>query len=284
MGLFIMHFIMHYIQHYSASPQFLSILQALYSGLSATIISADWETPLIPLEKSVYQGDPLSVVIFNTVMNTLVDTISTRSDLGYQFSRSSRRVNILQYADDTCLVANSPASCQHLLLRVSQWLRWSGMAAKVPKCQCISLQASTGMLKDPQLHLNGVPIPFTLAPVHFLGRNIHVRSTTASSKDTILSKLNSVMKAVDRTPTTRWQKLLLFSGAVCPRLTWPLLIQEFSTTWVEKQLDSITTRYLKRWAGLSKPENTAILYLPRSLGGLNLPLFSTLHQKLQVSR
>ena len=235
------------LQHYYAPPQFLSTLQALYSGLSATIMSDDWETPLIPLEKGVYQGDPLSVVIFNTVMNTLVDTIATRSDLGYQFSRSSRRVNILQYADDTCLVANSPATCQYLLLRVSDWLRWSGMAAKVPKCQCMSLQASTGLLKDPQLHLNGVPIPFTLEPVRFLGRNVHVRSTTASSKDTILSKLISMMKAVDRTLTTRRQKLLLFSGAVCPRLTWPLLIQEFSTTWVEKQLDSITTRYLKRW-------------------------------------
>ena len=134
------------------------------------------------------------------------------------------------------------------------------------------------------VNLNGVPIPFTLEPVHFLGRNVHVRSTTASSKDTILSKFMSLMKAVDRTLTTRWQKLLLFSGAVCPRLTWPLLIQEFCTTWAEKQLDSITTRCLKRWGGLSKPANTAILYLPRSLGGLNLPLLSTFHQKLQVSR
>ena len=94
----------------------------------------------------------------------------------------------------------------------------------------------------------------------------------------------AMMKSVDRTPTTRRQKLLLFSGAVCPHLTWPLLIQEFSTTWVEKQLDSITTRYLKRWAGLSKSANTAILYLPHSLGSLNLLLLSTLHQKLQVSR
>ena len=92
-----------------------------------------------------------------------------------------------------------------------------------------------------------------------------------------------LMKAVDKTPTTRRQKLLLYSGAVCPRLTWPLLIQEFPISWVEKQLDSITTRYLKQWAGLSKPANTAILYLPRSIGGLNFPCLSTLHQKLQVS-
>ena len=146
------------LQHYHAHPQFISILQALYSGLNATVITESWDTPLVSLQKGVYQGDPLSVVIFNTVMNTLVDTITTRIDLGYQLSGSLRRVNILQYADDTCLVANFPSSCQYLLSKVGDWLVWTGMAAKVPKCQCLSLEGSTGKLRDPQLLLGGADI------------------------------------------------------------------------------------------------------------------------------
>ena len=47
------------VQHYHAPAQFCNILQSLYSGLLGTIIS-------------VYQGDPLSVVISNTVINTFV--------------------------------------------------------------------------------------------------------------------------------------------------------------------------------------------------------------------
>ena len=89
------------LQHYHAPLQFLSIVQALYSELNATVITESLDTPLISLQKGMYQGDPLSVVIFNTVMNTLVDTITTRIDLRYQLSGSLRRVNILQYADDT---------------------------------------------------------------------------------------------------------------------------------------------------------------------------------------
>ena len=116
------------LQHYHAPPQFLATVQGLYSGLNAKVISADWETPVISLEKGVYQGDPLSVVIFNTVINTLIDTVSLRADLGYQFSNSSRRLNILQYADDT-----------YLLSMVSDWLQWSGMTAKVPKSKCVAL-------------------------------------------------------------------------------------------------------------------------------------------------
>ena len=83
------------LKHYHAPPKFLYIVQALYSELNAKVITTEWETPDIPIQKGVYQGDPLSVVIFNTVMNTLLDTVSLRIDLGYQFSSSSRRVNIL---------------------------------------------------------------------------------------------------------------------------------------------------------------------------------------------
>ena len=217
-------------------------------------------------------------------MNTLVDTITQRRDLGYQFTNSPRKVNILQYADDTCIVANCPASCQHLLSRVSDWLKWSGMTAKVPKCQCIALQSSTGKLVDPHLTLNGNTIPFTTQAVRFLGMQVQVPTNSNSARQVIISRLQGMLTAIDETPLTRKQKLLLYSGGVCPRMTWPLLIQEFPATWMEQEVDSLVTRYLKKWSGLGRPGNTALLHLPRAKGGLNLPCLSSLHRKLQVSR
>lgn len=77
------------VQHYHAPPQFQRLLQSLYSGLAGRVLTEDWATPTIPLAVGVYQGDPLSVVIFNTVINTLVDTLQTRPDLGYAISNSS---------------------------------------------------------------------------------------------------------------------------------------------------------------------------------------------------
>jgi hypothetical protein len=272
------------LHHYHAPPQFLGIMQALYSGLNAKVITAEMETPVISLQKGVYQGDPLSVVIFNTVMNTLLDTISLRIDLGYRFSNSPRRVNILQYADDICLVADSPASCQYLVATVSDWLQWSGMVAKIPKCQCLSLQGSTGRLADPHLTLDGVPIPFSTDAVRFLGMEVQVPKNNGAAREAVLSKLQRMLMSIDETPLTRKQKLLLYSGGVCPRMTWHLLIQEFPTTWMEQQVDAMVTRYLKRWSGLGKSANTALLYLPCAMGGLNLPSLMTLHKRLQVSR
>ena len=274
--------IQFFLRHYHAPPQFLSVLRALYSGLNAKVITAG--DPRSPIAEGVYQGDPLSVVIFNTVMNTLIDTLTTQIDLGYHLSGTSHQVNILQYTDDTCLVADSPASCQFLLSKVSDWLHWAQRRAKVPKCQSIALQASTSRLLDPQLHLDGEPIPFISESVKFLGMKIQGQKASSNPSESILASLQKMLEAVDTTPLTRRQKLLLYKAGVCPQLTWPHLIQEFPISWVEQQVDTMTTRYLKRWAGLTKSANTAILYFPHSMGGLNLPLPSILHKTLQLSR
>ena len=92
------------------------------------------------LQIGVFQGDPLSVLVFNTVMNTLVDTITKRhSNLGYTLAASSQWSNLLQYVDDTSLLSDGSSSCQcqSLLSTTEAWLSWSGMKANVPKCMCV---------------------------------------------------------------------------------------------------------------------------------------------------
>ena len=39
-----------------------------------------------PLQIGLYQKDPLSVIIFNSVMATLADTVDHQQHLGYKFS------------------------------------------------------------------------------------------------------------------------------------------------------------------------------------------------------
>ena len=66
----------------------------------------------------------------NTVMNTLIDTITKcHPDSGYQLSSSSIKSNQLQYAADTSLLASGPASCKAMLTSTEAWLKSSGMKA-----------------------------------------------------------------------------------------------------------------------------------------------------------
>ena len=191
------------LQHYHPPPEFCTILKALYSGLQAKIFTKEWVTPAFPLQIGVYQGDPLSVVIFNTVMNTLVDTLQVRLDLGYHISNSKHKVNVLQYADDTCLFANSPVSCQHLLTMSSDWLQWANMKAKVPKCHCLAFKGSSSKLLNPHLSLHGMEVPYSQGPVRFLGLNVQVPRDSTNTKHNLLSSLLGMMEAIDTAPVTR---------------------------------------------------------------------------------
>ena len=111
------------------------------------------------------------------------------------------------------------------------------------------------------------------------------RSPTATQAQRVpySIKLQQMMEAVDATPVTRKQKLLIYRAGICPRLTWPLLIEELPSIWMEREVDALATRYLKKWSGLTKSANTALLHLPQSKGGLNLQLPSALNKSLQVS-
>jgi len=74
--------------HYHAPPSFSRLIQVMYDGLSASVMTRDWSTPAFPLQIGVYQGDPLSVVIFNTVINTMVDTLKAYKHHGYMLAQN----------------------------------------------------------------------------------------------------------------------------------------------------------------------------------------------------
>ena len=143
------------LAHYHAPPEFCTLMQSMYTGLSATISTDEWCTAPIPLGIGVYQDDPLSVAIFLTVINTLSDTLGTRSDLGFTLPCSSVTINHLPYADDLCVVSSSPAGCQHLLDLVQRWLEWAQLKAKVSKCRSMVIQAYTGKRVCSKLSIGG---------------------------------------------------------------------------------------------------------------------------------
>ena len=81
---------------------------------------------------------------------------------------------------------------------------------------------------------------------------IHIPHDTAHAKEGLINRLQQMLDRVDACPVTRHQKLRLYKAGICPRLSWLLTIEELPITWVERQLEAMATRYLKKWAGLAK--------------------------------
>ena len=100
----------------------------------------------------------------------------------------------------------------------------------------------------------------------------------------IQGNLQRMIEAIDTASLTRQQKLRLFRFGVCPRLSWPLMIEEFPISWLERELQPMATRALQKLSGLASSSNTSILFLPANRGGLALPSLVTLYKRMQATR
>ena len=155
-------------------PHFISIMENIYDGLAATIVTDDWITVVVPLQIG---GDPLSVVIFNAVINSLVDTLKMRIDLGYCLHNSCHQKHLSECQQPSIL------STSILLNITERWLEWAGMRAKVQKCHSLALQGSTGHTIDPKVTLSGQSIPFMgNKTINFLGLPITITSDPSRSR------------------------------------------------------------------------------------------------------
>ena len=141
-------------------------------------------------------------MIFNTVINTLTATQKLRKDLGSSISLS-HPVNLLQYADDTCIIANIPAAGKARLASTDRWLQWADLKAKVPKCHAMCLKSSRGELIDLHLTISDQPLQLIAnTTTKFLGLAMQAPKDHVSTKSELKSLLQTMLTAVNEAPLT----------------------------------------------------------------------------------
>ena len=133
----------------------------------------------------------------------------------------------------------------------------------MPKCGSLVIQASTGKRIFVDLTISGQTFPpAEVDSFKFLGMTVCVNKNNKSARVSIQGNLQRMIEAIDTASLTRQQKLRLFRFGVCPRLSWPLIIEEFPISWLERELQPMATRALKKWSGLASSSNTSFLFLP----------------------
>ena len=75
---------------------------------------------------------------------------------------------------------------------------------------------------------------------------MRVCANSQDARASLKDRLSEMLVAIDSAPVTRQQKMRLYKLGICSRLSWPLLVEEFPTTWLDRELQPLATRYLKR--------------------------------------
>ncbi|OWZ09523.1 reverse transcriptase [Phytophthora megakarya] len=238
---------------------YVAMCKGLYESAAFVVGNAvDGTTDPVQLRVGVFQGCPLSPQLFNAAISLLLFALQQLPDTGVQLS-SDDSLGVSAYADD--LKIFSGIKRQDAL--VSDFLRWTGMAANPGKCCTMSVQRyHRGMLKAEDLHLqlDGSPIPALSmsASYTYLG---------------IGDGFDHVRRRVELAPTLK----LLKDDATA-------LMQSGLAPWqVVKAVKTHLARGLRHLLRLPVTATAEWLYAPASRGGLGLLPLTELHAALQVA-
>ena len=123
-------------------PLFLQeLIFNYYELLKATVTTKAWTTAFFCFAIGVFQGCPLSAILFDVVFNLLVDFLSTLKHLGYILKATRISSFTTAFADDLNITTRSPKGNQTVLDLTDTWLSWTRtMRAKPRKCVSIAFR------------------------------------------------------------------------------------------------------------------------------------------------
>ena len=210
----------------------------------------------------------------------------------WKFNKSGIPCNPIhwfQFADDAAVISSQEKENQILLNRFSVWCQWARMIIRVDKCSTFGIKKhlSKSVQYLPKLFINHLLVPRIEIGESFryLGRYFNFNMSDEKHQSEICDLFNNIISNIDELPLHPRNKILLYSRYLLSKISWDFTITDITKTWVCENLDSIATKFLRKWLELPISATLSNVYLPYCKFGLNVILPSTKFTQCQtVSR
>ena len=125
--------------------QFLSMIKALYQKVSSTVKINSQLSDWFDVNCGVKQGCVLSPTLFSMFINDLVDSVR---GTGRGLRIKDTNIDILMYADDVVILAETEGDLQVILNRVNSWCESWGISINVKKTKVLHFRQKRTPLSD----------------------------------------------------------------------------------------------------------------------------------------
>ena len=167
-------FLFKVLSHFNFGESFIKWIKALYCNIECTVMNNGYNTGYFTLERGVRQGDPLSPMLFILVLETLLFSIKSNTDIkGVNISGTEAKESA--FADDMTCFLGSFDSASVLFDVLKKFHSCSGLKINTEKCEAIWL----GKWRDRKDRPFGVTWP--TSSIKIVG--IHFSYNTALSQE-----------------------------------------------------------------------------------------------------
>ena len=137
-------------------PNIIQYFNSCYSHSQAVVETARWRSNPFPFRRGVFQGDPISPIIFLMVFNPILQDLKLEEErIGFKVGDTHHVT--LPYADDFCLLTTNLRTHQKMINRINSNITSMGMKLKPSKCRGFSV--CSGRASDISFHIGDNVIP-----------------------------------------------------------------------------------------------------------------------------
>jgi hypothetical protein len=223
-----------------------------------------------PIGRGVKQGDPLSPLLFNVVLDKLIGKLQ-ETNLGF-LVEGGRRVACLAFADDLLLVSDDWEGAQTLFDVASDFFQDLGMKFAAHKCVSFGTRASDrAWVVDERMVRCGSEDVASLGAgdsFKFLGANFTVAEGLDESG--VLEELKEVWARIRRLRLKPAQKLRLWKQYVQPAFTHRLRADGRVGATRLAMMDKFVASQIREMMHIPKNTIEGFMYVPCRDGGLGL--------------
>jgi len=248
---------------------FLQYIGSLYANVQTRIrVDGELSDPIM-VGRGVRQGDPLSPLLFNAVIDWALDGIG----VGLGAKMGKLRIGNLAFADDIVLASGSDLAMSSMLSELTNNLKCMGLEINDLKSASIRVQID-GKAKrwtvnpKPYLKVDGNPVPAMRVTdkYEYLGIGVSAKGVQGSFGE----KLRKGLDNLSRAPLKPQQRLFLLNVHLLPSLYHELVFAGPSGATL-KQLDRTVRVAVRKWLRLPKDTALGYFHADCDAGGLGVP-------------
>ena len=243
-------------------PVIRKYLHNLYSHGLAVVNTKSWRTDSFKFKRGVFQGDPLSPVIFLLVFNPILQELERNSHKGYKVGESD--FVTLPYADDFCLITRDSRTHQNLINKIHSHITSMGMKLKPSKCRSFSLLGGSPSVVP--FHIGGSPVASIRDEEQkFLGKLLFYKGKSEETFAHIRDAFKEGIENIENAMVRDEYKLWMYVNYLLPSKRFLLTVHTLTATHL-KQLDTLTDKFIKKWSGIPPSATNAIIHMDQGLG------------------